>query len=59
LQIKNKKNIICSNPYYIPIKQGGVQQLYIYRKDGKGEDALFFNKNVTITLHFKRFPFVL
>ena len=45
---QKQKNIIYSNPYYIPIKQGGVQQLHIYIKDGKGE-----------ALHFKRFPFVL
>ena len=34
-------------------------ELHIYIEDGKGEDASFFNKKVTITLHFKRFPFVL
>jgi len=56
---KKNKNIIYNNPYYIPIKQGGVHQLHIYIKDGKGEDASFLNKKVTITLHFKIFQFVL
>ena len=52
-------NIIYSNPYYKPVKMGGLQQVHIYIKNRKGEKASFLKKKVTITLHLKKFPFVI
>ena len=55
----NQKNIIYDNPYYVPIKLREIQQIHIYIRDDKGQDASFLKGKVTITLHFKKFPFVL
>lgn len=55
---KKQKNIIYNYPYYIPIKVGGINQIHIYIKDSKGKDASFLRKKVSVTLHFKKFPFI-
>ena len=56
---KDQNNIIYDNPYYVPIKLKEIQQIHIYIKDDKGQDASFRKGIVTVTLHFKKFPFVL
>ena len=54
-----QNNVIYDNPYYIPVRLGGIQHIHIYIKDNKGQDASFLKGRVTVTLHFKKFPFVL
>lgn len=54
-----QNNVIYDNPYYIPVRLGGLQHIHIYIKDNKGQEASFLKERVTITLHFKKFPFVL
>lgn len=55
--VKNS-NIIYTQPYYVPVKLTDVQQIRIYIKDENGNDASFLKKKVTVTLHFKKFPFL-
>lgn len=54
-----QNNIIYDNPYYIPVRMGGVQHMHFYIKDQNGQDASFLKQKVTITLHLKKIPFVL
>jgi len=56
---KKQDNIIYENPYYIPLKVGAVEQIHVYIKDWKGNEASFLKSRVNLTLHFKKFPFVL
>ena len=54
----NGKNVIYVHPYYVPLKLRDVQQIRIYIKDENGADASFLKKKVSVTLHFKKFPFL-
>lgn len=56
----NGRNVIhvYIQPYYVPVKLSDVQQIHIYIKDENGNDASFFKTKVTVTLHFKKFPFL-
>lgn len=54
-----QNNVIYDNPYYIPVRLGGIQHIHVYIKDNKGQAASFLKGKVTVTLHFKKFPFVL
>lgn len=56
---KNPKNITYSQPYYIPVKIGQLQQIAIYITDRDGNLVSFLNGPVTVTLHFKKIPYVL
>lgn len=56
---QNQRNIIFDNPYYIPVRAGMMEYIHIYIKDDDGSFASFLRKPVTVTLHFKKFPFVL
>lgn len=56
---KDQNNIVYDNPYYIPIKLTDIQQIHVYINDSNGQNASFLKGKVTITLHFKKFPFVL
>ena len=56
--INDNRNIIYTNPYYIPVQLKDVQQIHIYIKDENGNDASFLKKKVTVSLHFKKFPFL-
>lgn len=49
-----QNNIIYDTPYYIPVRQGGIQHIHFYIKDDKGQDASFLKQKVTITLHLKK-----
>lgn len=58
----NKKRTLIShqifeNPYYIPVRQGQLNQVHIYIKDDKGKPCSFINEETNVTLHFKKFPF--
>jgi len=55
----DQNNIVYDNPYYVPIKFREIQQIYVYISDCNGQDASFLKDKVTVTLHFKKFPFVL
>ena len=54
-----QENIVYNYPYYISVKIGNVQQMHIYIKDRRGLPATFLKGRVTVTLHFKKFPFAL
>ena len=56
--INDNRNIIYTNPYYIPVQLKDVQQIHIYIKDENGNDASFLKKKVTVSLHFKKIPFL-
>lgn len=56
---KNSHIIIYENPYYVPVKLDTIQQIHIYIKDSTGQEASFLKKKVTVTLHFKKFPFIM
>lgn len=49
--------MIYNHPYCVPIKFREIQQIHIYIKDDKGQDASFIKGKVTITLHFKKVSF--
>lgn len=53
------ENITYTLPYYIPVKIGQLQQIAVYITDREGNLVSFLNGPVTVTLHFKKFPFVL
>lgn len=53
------ENITYTLPYYIPVKIGQLQQIGIYITDRDGNLVSFLNGPVTVTLHFKKFPYVL
>lgn len=52
-------NITYTLPYYIPVKIGQLQQIGIYITDRDGNLVSFLDGPVTVTLHFKKFPYVL
>ena len=52
-------NITYTLPYNIPVKLGQLQQIGIYITDRDGNLVPFLDGPVTVTLHFKKFPFVL
>lgn len=45
-------------PYYIPVKKTDVRDIELFIKTGKGEYASFLTDRVTVTLHFKQYPFL-
>ena len=53
------ENITYALPYYIPVKIGQLQQIGIYITDRDGNLVSFLDGPVTVTLHFKKFPYVL
>lgn len=56
---KQETNIIYELPYYIPVKIGQLQQICIYITDREGNLVSFLDGPVSVTLHFKKFPYVL
>jgi hypothetical protein len=52
-------NFIFTAPYYVPIKNTSLQQISIYITDREGNFISFLKAPVTVTLHFKKFAFVL
>lgn len=56
---KKENNIIYKLPYYIPMKIGQLQQICIYITDRAGNLVSFLDGPVSVTLHFKKFPYVL
>jgi hypothetical protein len=56
---KKESNIIYTLPYYVPVKIGELQQICIYITDRAGNLVSFFDGPVSVTLHFKKFPYVL
>ena len=59
LDEKPETNIIYNLPYYVPVKIGQLQQIYIYITDRAGNLVSFLDGPVNVTLHFKKFPYVL
>ena len=59
LNSDQKTNIIFTTPYYIPLKVSQLQQIKIYIKNRKGDPVSFQTEEVTLTLHFKKFPYIL
>ena len=58
LERDKDSNIIFSLPYYISVKVSQIQQIQIYLKDSTGKLTSFNDQEVTLTLHFKKFPYV-
>ena len=56
---KPETNTIYKLPYYVPVKVGQLQQICIYITDRAGNLVSFLDGPVSITLHFKKFPYVL
>ena len=56
---KPESNVIYKLPYYVPVKIGELQQICIYITDRAGNLVPFLDGPVSITLHFKKFPYVL
>lgn len=56
---KQETNIIYELPYYVPVKIGQLQQICIYITDREGNLVSFLDGPVSVTLHFKKFPYVL
>lgn len=56
---EKENNIIYKLPYYIPMKIGQLQQICIYITDRAGNLVSFLDGPVSVTLHFKKFPYVL
>lgn len=44
-------------PYYVSTNKSELRELEIYIKDGKGNLATFLRKPVSVTIHFKSYPF--
>lgn len=59
LNRKKNGNIIFYNPYYIPVRSGIMEHIHIYITDDEGSLASFLRQPVTVTLHFKKFSFIL
>lgn len=53
---EKQNNIIYNNPYYIPVRPGGIQHIHFYIKDVM---LHFSKKNGTLTSFKKKFPFVI
>lgn len=56
---KQETNIIYELPYYVPVKIGQLQQICIYITDREGNLVSFLDGPVSVTLHFKKIPYVL
>lgn len=56
---KQETNIIYELTYYVPVKIGQLQQICIYITDREGNLVSFLDGPVSVTLHFKKFPYVL
>ena len=56
---KQEANIIYKSRYYVPVKIGQFQQICIYITDRAGTLVPFLDGPVSVTLHFKKFPYVL
>ena len=59
LREKSPGNMIFTFPYYIPMKIGQLQQISLYITDKDGNLVSFINGPVNISLHFKKFPYIL
>jgi len=46
-----------NTPQYVPVNKSEIRELEIYIKDAKGNFSTFLKKPVTVTLHFKSYPF--
>lgn len=44
--------------FYVPVTKSDIRDLEIVIKTGKGNTASFLTDRATITLHFKRYPFL-
>lgn len=51
-------NIIYDSTYYVPMKLSELRYLHVYIRDSKGQPSSILEGDVTITLHFKKFPFI-
>ena len=59
IKLEKENNIVYTLPYYIPVKISQLQQLQIHIKDRQGKFVSFRDEQVTLTLHFKKFPYIL
>lgn len=53
-----KTDLIFHVPYYVPVRVGSLNQIHIYITDEKGEASSFINKNTSVTLHLRKYPFL-
>ena len=44
-------------PFYVPVNTSETRELEILIRDSQGELASFLKKPVTVTLHFRAYPF--
>lgn len=59
LEQKTTGNMIFTLPYYIPVKIAQIQQISLYIMDRDGKLVSFLNGAVNISLHFKKFRYIL
>ena len=45
------------SPYYVPVSRKEIRDIEINIRDEKGKLATFLKNPVTVTLHFKSYPF--
>lgn len=58
---KNKVKVheqVFSTPYYMPVRVAQMNQIHIYIKDSDGRPSSFLNEDVSVTLHFRKYPFL-
>lgn len=51
-------HLIFSTPYYVPVRLGQLNQIRIYITDSNGQPSSFINEEASVTLHFKKYPFL-
>lgn len=56
-QRSGKWTQIFDSLFYVSVNKSEIRELEIYIKDGKDTLATFLKKPVSITLHFKSYPF--
>lgn len=44
--------------FYVPVKENEIDRFDVYIKDGDGNYASFLKGSTSVTLHFKKYPFV-
>ena len=59
LEPKTTGHAIFTLPYYVPVKIAQIQQISLYITDRDGKLVSFLNGAVNISLHFKKFPYIL
>lgn len=53
-----KTDLIFGVPYYVPVRLARLNQIHIYITDDTGKLSSFINKDSSVTLHLKKYPFL-